>query len=423
MMTGRLCCIAMALMIIVPALFPMVVAAASTQYTPRPPGNFYLCKDDSRFNIYYDSSRITDIGEVVVDADAAYTIVEDFFGPYGYRVSLILAADHEQYASILTLNLPGSPSIPDEERSGSWGSGDQGTILIEMPAATDNFTAEITHELAHIVIRSRLTRNEGPLPEWFSEGLATYVSGGLSGDATALIETSARSDRLLTISQIEDILENPVDPVQGKKNVGLARAQSAMIIKYMVEKYGKGSVIQVLQDFGSGSSFDRAFLSQVGCTPEDINAGMAASLKGELAARDRQETAQQVYGCLAGEDGMPIGGQAILFTPMGNGSASFGKVYRAVTDELGRYSMNLTYGTFAVHVEGLEGYHPFDGNITIARNEAMQYNIVLPADKPMAQSLSPDGSADACVAAYALLAILNVFALLLIGLVFWHAKR
>jgi len=413
----------MALIIIVPALFPMVVAAASTQFVPRPPGNFYLCKDDPRYNIYYDTSRIADIGEVVVDADTAYKIVEDFFGPYNYRVSLILAADHEQYQSILTLNLPTSPDIPEDERSGNWGSGEQGTIVIEMPGAADNFTAAITHELAHIVIRSRLTRNEGPLPEWFSEGLAIYVSGGLSGDQAALLETSARSDRLLTIPQIEDILENPVDPIQGEKDVSLARAQSGMLIKYMVDKYGKGSVIQVLQDFGAGSDLDRAFLSHAGCTPDDINASMAASLKGELAARDRQETAQQVYGYLAGDDGMPISGQAILFTPTGNGSASFGRVYRAVTDELGRYSVNLAYGQFAVHVEGRDGYQPFDGNITLARNEAMQYNIVLLADKPMAQSLSAADSEDAGAAAYALLAIMNAFAMLLIGFVFWHARK
>ncbi|WP_174590225.1 peptidase MA family metallohydrolase [Methanocella conradii] len=422
-LTGRLCSISLALIIVITALFPMVGAGASTEFVPRPPGDFYLNKDDPHFNVYYDSTMVADIGSVVISADAAYDTVAAFFGPYDYKVNIILASDHDQYVSIITLNLPNSRNIPEDEDSSNWGYGEQGTIVIEMPDRIENITDALKHELTHIVIRTRLINNGYALPEWFSEGMAIYVSGGLSNDSMAMLEGAARNDRLLTISQMEDALKHPIDPVLGEKDLSMSRAQSGMLIKYIVEKYGKESVKQILQDFAANSDLDKAFLSQIGCTPDEINAGMMANLKAELIARDRQETAQRVYGYVAGRDGEPIEGQTILFTSMSNGSASFGKVYRAVTDKFGYYDVNLTYGSFTVHVEGLNGYQPFDSNITLAKNEVRLYNITLGMEKLVSHDFSASNKAAGDGIIYALLAVLNLAAILLIAIVFWRVRK
>lgn len=421
-LTGRLCSISLALIIVITALFPMVGAGASTEFVPRPPGDFYLNNDGPHFNIYYDSTMVADIGSVVISADAAYDTVAAFFGPYDYKVNIILASDHDQYVSIITLSLPNSRNIPENEGSSNWGYGDQGTIVIEMPDKRENITDALKHELTHIVIRTRLINNGYDLPEWFSEGMAIYV-GGLSNDSMAMLEGAARNDRLLTISQMEDALKHPIDTVLGEKDLSMSRAQSGMLIKYIVEKYGKESVKQILQDFAANSDLDKAFLSQIGCTPDEINAGMIANLKAELIARDRQETAQRVYGYVAGRDGEPIEGQAILFTSTSNGSASFGKVYRAVTDKFGYYDMNLTYGSFTVHVEGLNGYQTFDSNITLAKNEVRLYNITLGMEKLVSHDFPASNKAAGGGIIYAMLAVLNLAAILLIAIVFWRVRK
>lgn len=123
-----------------------------------------------------------------------------------------------------------------------WGDGERGTIVIETPDQLPNFKTVLTHELSHIAMRTRLIDNKYSIPEWFSEGLAIYVSGDLSSTARAAVEDSCRNSKLMTVAQMEAIHERSTDPSTNVNEVSMAYAQSGMLIEYIATKYGNDSI-------------------------------------------------------------------------------------------------------------------------------------------------------------------------------------
>jgi len=419
---GRLCGISMALIIALSALFPMVSIGtlSSSQYVPMPPGDFKLDNSDPHFDIYYDSARITDIGDVLIAANDTYYKVTGFFGPFNYRVKIILASDHPQYVNILTLSVPGAGDVAENDVASAWSDGERGTIVIESPDQLPNFTAVLAHEFSHIAMRTRLIDNKYTTPEWFSEGLAIYVSGDLSSTARAAVEESCRNGKLMTVAQMEDIYERSADPATSADEVSLAYAQSGMLMKYVGTKYGNDSITLIMQDFAPTGDLDRAFTKRIGYTPEDINADMMMSLKGELSVKDGLVLSQRAYGYVLDTSGNPKANQTIAFTSMRNDSSVFGKTYTTATNDDGYYQLNLTYGLFKIH---LQGYDDLDDNITLQKSEARLYNVSLAKSVAPAQNVMASPGVTGDQAVYIVLGILNVAAILSIVFMFWRARK
>src|SRR5512147_1613132 len=151
-----LCIISLTIFILVSASVPGTTA--SSQYTPMPPGDFELYRSD-HFDIYYDSTRITDLSTVIVAANNAYANVTAFYGDFEYRNRIILAASHSQYTSIL-YNYLTNDNITDDNVADSWGDAESGTIVIESPEQLSNFEAVLTHQFSHIAMRTELISNK-----------------------------------------------------------------------------------------------------------------------------------------------------------------------------------------------------------------------------------------------------------------------
>ncbi len=417
---GRLPGISMALVIVVAALFPAAGALSSPEYVPMPPGDFYVYRSD-HFDIYYDSSRITYVDDAVMGAEGAYNTVAGFFGSYDSRIRVILAASHPQYANLLNDYLSGKNISEDEVASG-WGDGERATIVIEAPDQTPGFEAALAHELTHIAMRTRLAENKNSVPEWFSEGLATYVSGGISGPAKAAVEESCRNGNMMTVAQMEEVLQRSAGPATGGRGAGVARALSGMLMEYVAVTYGNDTVKYVMQDFAATGDMEEAFMERIGYPPEAISAEWKVSLKGRLAASDELTLSQQVYGYVLDTGGKPVANETIAFTYVGNDSSAFGKTYTALTDDAGFYQLNLTYGLFSVHLDR-PGYGGVKESFTLQKGEVRPYNVTLEKALAPAQSAlaSPQAAGDPAV--YVVLAALNGAALLLVAFVFWRAKK
>lgn len=419
---GRICGISLALIIALSALFPMVGSGtlSSPDYVPMPPGDFILYRSD-HFDIYYDSARIADISAAIVDAEEAYVTVTDFFGPYDYRVRVILAANHQQYTNIL-YNYLSDYNLSESNVASGWGDGERGTIVIEAPDELPNFKTVLAHEFSHIAMRTRLIDNKYSIPEWFSEGLAIYVSGDLSSTARAAVEDSCRNSKLMTVAQMEGIHERSTDPATNVNEVSMAYAQSGMLMEHIAKKYSDDTIKLIMQDFAPTGDLDRAFMKRIGYTPEDINADWKMSLKGELSVKDGLVLSQRIYGYVLDSSGKPVANETIAFTSMRNDSLVFGKTYMTVTSDDGYYQLNLTYGPFKIHLDK-PGYDDVDDNITLQKSEARLYNVTLGKSELAGQNMmaSPEIIDDQAI--YIVLGILNAAAVLLIIFVFWRARK
>jgi hypothetical protein len=422
----RLCGVLLALIIALSALYPMAGAGAalsSSDHVPMPPGDFTLYRSD-HFDIYYDSTRIMDVSDVGVGAEAAYQTATGFFGTFNYRTKVILASEHQQYVNILTYSIPGTGDIAENNVAGNWGDGERGTIVIESPDQLPDFDIVIAHEFSHIVMRTRLIDNKYTIPEWFSDGLAIYVSGGVSTGDRAAVEESCRNDKLMTVAEIEAILERSDDPATSANEASLALAQSGMLMGFIANKCGNDSIKLIMQDFGPTGDLDEAFIKRLGYGPEGFNADWKMALKGQMSVRDGLVLSQRVSGHVLDANGKPVANETIAFTCMRNDSSVFGKTYTAVTDGAGYYKLDLTYGLFNVHLDR-QGYTDVDESITLQKNEVRQYNVTLTEAGVVAPSqniLSGPGVA-VNQTIYAVLGLVNAAAIMSLVLVFWRARK
>lgn len=414
---GRLCIISLAFIMVLSAIPQGTLA--SPQYVPMPPGDFVLYKSD-HFDIYYDSTRIADVSDVAIDANAAYDTVTAFLGPFDYRARIIIAANHQQYGNIL-YNYLSNENVSENNVGSGWGEGERGTIVIESPEQLENFETVLAHEFTHIVMRTKLIDNKYNMPEWFSEGLAIYVSGDLSAASRALVEDACRNNKLMSVSQMEDIHVRSTDPSTSVSDVTMAYAQSGMLMEYIADKYGEESIKLIMQDFGPTGDLDKAFRGRIGYTPEDVNADWKVTLKGELSVRDGNVLSQRVQGYVHGSDGKPVANETIAFTCMRNESSVLGRAYTAMTNSSGYYQLNLTYGPFKVHLDK-EGYQPIDDSITLQKSEVRVYNVTMSPVEVATQNLLAGPALDNGLI-YILLGVVNVMAVLLIAFVFMRARK
>jgi hypothetical protein len=384
-----------------------------------PPGDFVLYKSD-HFDIYYDSTRIADVSDVAIDANAAYDTVTAFLGPFDYRARIIIAANHQQYGNIL-YNYLSNENVSENNVGSGWGEGERGTIVIESPEQLENFETVLAHEFTHIVMRTKLIDNKYNMPEWFSEGLAIYVSGDLSAASRALVEDACRNNKLMSVSQMENIHVRSTDPSTSVSDVTMAYAQSGMLMEYIAGKYGEESIKLIMQDFGPTGDLDKAFRGRIGYTPEDVNADWKVTLKGELSVRDGNVLSQRVQGYVHGSDGKPVANETIAFTCMRNESSVLGRAYTAMTNSSGYYQLNLTYGPFKVHLDK-EGYQPIDDSITLQKSEVRVYNVTISPVEVATQNLLAGPALDNGLI-YILLGVVNVMAVLLIAFVFMRARK
>jgi hypothetical protein len=393
---------------------------ASTQYTPMPPGDFELYRSD-HFDIYYDSTRITDLSTVIVAANNAYANVTGFFGDFEYRNRIILAASHSQYNSIL-YNYLTNENVSDDNVAGSWGDAESGTIVIESPEQLSNFEAVLTHQFAQIAMRTELISNKYDIPKWFSEGLAIYISGDISDAGKTMVEDACREGKMMTVAQVETVLSGTGDS-ESRSETDMAYAQSGMLMQYIIDKYGEDNVRYIMQDYATTGDLEKAFMKRIGYSPEGVNADWQVNLKGELSARDGAVTTERVYGYVKDASGLPLGNETVVFTCMRNDPAVLNKPYTARTNTSGYYSVNLTYGLFTVYMDH-DGYVSVNTTLTIDKGQQRFYNLVLTkSEPPKTQNvLTGSGLADDTVV-YAALGAVNVLAVVVILFIFWRTRK
>lgn len=412
--SGRLPGIFIALVI---ALHTMLgaVALASTDYVIMPPGDFNVDHSDSgHFDVYYDSLKITDAGDAMIGAEGAYGRVAGFYGPYNYLVRVILAANHQQYAGILYNYLSGEDISEDNVASG-WGEGERSTIVIEAPDQIPDFESTLAYELAIIVMRTNLIGHKDSVPEWFTQGLALYVSGDLSGEAKASAARSAQDGKAMTVSEMEGILKGTSGQAASPDDVSAARAQSGMLMEYVGKLYGNDTIKLIMQDFATTGDLDTAFEKRTGSTPEEVNADWKASLGSQPATGSMPALTQQVKGYVLDAGNKPMPNETIAFTSRGSDTSMSGKTYTAVTDATGYYKLNLTSGLFSVYLDR-PGYVDFNGNITLQKGEVRTYNVTLAKSPELNGQNAPQVT-------YAVLGIVNALAVILLAIVFWRAKK
>ncbi|WP_128860095.1 peptidase MA family metallohydrolase [Methanocella paludicola] len=356
------------------SLLPLQAMANGVDYSagfvPEAPKGFQAISGQD-FEICYGPGSEGDIDEVADAASAAYASVHAFFRGAPFHPTIIVASAHEEYEEILNAG-----SLPEYSVSSGWGDGSRSAIVIKRPDAVPNFRVAMAHEMAHIATRSYIRGYKYALPEWFSEGLAVYVSGDLPGAKMGMVEDNCVNGTLMSIDELERVHRLSATDNVTADRVSLAYMQSGLLVKYIADKYGNESLLQVMDHFGPIGDLDSVFSSVIGDTPNEVNFQWQKELKRELDARDGRILEQSVHGYVVDHHGRPMANETVSFTALRNDSPVQGTVYTAVTGEAGQYSANVTYGPLKVVSEKPE-YAGFNDTITVDRGRSMFLNVTL----------------------------------------------
>ena len=110
------------------------------------------------------------------------------------------------------------------------------------------------HELAHWAIGRFLYNSYGAgLPTWLDEGLAMYVQGE---ENSGTLEAAKQQNKLISVRT----LSSPFSALSEQAYISYAESYS--IVDFMLITFGKGKMVQLLEVFRGGSTYDGA-LQQV----------------------------------------------------------------------------------------------------------------------------------------------------------------
>ena len=154
--------------------------------------------------------------------------------------------------------------IPD------WGEGVadpiRSVIILKSPSLADNqnrLPKLVRHEMTHILI-GQAVANPQILPKWFNEGMAIYCSADEAFTAGEAISKALISDSIIPLDEIDEVLQFHRAKAQ------LAYEESFSFTLYLIEQYGLGRIVRLIQASSSGKSFDQLFEEVFGLDIFDV---------------------------------------------------------------------------------------------------------------------------------------------------------
>jgi hypothetical protein len=165
-----------------------------------------------------------------------------------------------------TRDLQGSLVYP-QEWTGGVAFTRHGIIAIGIsPNNLDWGKSAMTHELTHLVIHQMTLNPYNDLPTWLDEGLAMYNEGLLGPGYTTPLVKAIAEDRLISVRSLSSPFSAHAEQSQ------LAYVQSYSLVEFLISAYGSDSMLELLNTFRNGSSYDGALEKVYDFDMDELNA-------------------------------------------------------------------------------------------------------------------------------------------------------
>lgn len=129
---------------------------------------------------------------------------------------------------------------------------------VERPA---NWKATLWHEFCHVVTLN-LTRNK--MPRWLSEGISVYEelqrNPQWGQHMTPQYRQMILGGELTPVGSLSSAFMNPPTPT----HLQFAYYESALVVEFLVERYGFGALKAILADLGQGVEINTAITAHAG---------------------------------------------------------------------------------------------------------------------------------------------------------------
>jgi len=160
-----------------------------------------------------------------------------------------------------------------QEWTGGVAFPEYGTILIGIsPGNLEWGKRAIAHELGHLVVHQATLSPYADLPVWLSEGLAMDAEGELRSDLQQRLDQAIARDMLFSVRSIASAF--PADFEEAE----LCYAESYSVVQFLLDSYGSERMLELLDVFKEGSTYDDALDAVYEFDMDDLNASWRESL-------------------------------------------------------------------------------------------------------------------------------------------------
>lgn len=128
----------------------------------------------------------------------------------------------------------------------------------------DNLNIDLTglaHELTHIIVGQVTFNPYNSIPFWLNEGLAMYIQypqGVLPSTFTTALTSAVNNNTLISVRSLSDPFSAYADKAY------LSYAESFSIVTYLIGKYGSSKMLQLLDTYKQGITYDGSLQSVYG---------------------------------------------------------------------------------------------------------------------------------------------------------------
>jgi tetratricopeptide (TPR) repeat protein len=191
--------------------------------------------------------------EVLTRLEAAYCRIGNLLGVYPSQPVSVVLYTREQFGEITRL--------------AAWSAaGYDGRIRVPLGRALEQpeeLNRVLSHEYVHAVVAMLGGRT---VPAWVNEGLATALESTASTDAEQTLRRTAQPE-------LPKLRNSFVGLSAGEAEI--AYASAARAVRCLIDQRGLAAVVALLEDFGRGVSFARAFHQRTAMRYEDFAALVA----------------------------------------------------------------------------------------------------------------------------------------------------
>jgi hypothetical protein len=164
-------------------------------------------------------------------------------------------------------DLRGSMVFP-QEWTGGVAFTRYGVIAIGIPPTGSGLAwgkRAIAHELTHLVVHRVTFSPYGGLPTWLDEGLAMSAEGDLEPAFIAALNTADERENFITVRS----LSSPFSAYTEQSM--LAYAESYEIVTFLIDRYGREKMFDLLSTFQQGAGYDEALEKVYGFDMDELN--------------------------------------------------------------------------------------------------------------------------------------------------------
>jgi hypothetical protein len=236
---------------------------------------FLTTRTGDHFEMRFNPNTVSGISELGATIMKAQDDINRLFGEYVHYTTFVIAGTDSEFRLFVNVG-----DAPDTARALNWNAGYNGLVVIKSPAMIADFKQTLEHQMARIAVRSKMNTTYQSMPEWYQDGVASFVAGDLTQAQRGAMMIKATTGKWKSLTELERAYKNMTINNYDEQEYRDARAQAAVLVDDIWTRFGVKKLVAIIDDYKDEGNLTRAFVKETTFTPEVMNQALMNALSG-----------------------------------------------------------------------------------------------------------------------------------------------